>query len=149
MIEACCNYGRTADHPELSYYALDGDEVPADGEAMYDLWADAADAAVRAAAAGGAQVWWVITPPLDPSAPLHDRVERFDRIARNLSDNWPALRSIDWGLVTTTSSGTLLDHVATADGKSEPLRTDGVHFSDAANALLTQLTVRSVLGEPG
>jgi hypothetical protein len=149
LIEACCNYGATAERPELSYYTQDGDEVPTDSEAMYELWSDAAARAVEAASAGGADVWWVLTPPLATDSPLAERVERFNRIALNLAGDWPGLRYLDWGRVVTTSSGALLESVPSGNGGTEPLRVDAVHFGPAANAKLTDFTVATVLaGRP-
>jgi hypothetical protein len=148
VVEACCNYGASPDHPEYDFYLFDGSPVAADSDTMFELWADATAEIVRRAEAAGVAVWWVITPPVDTASPIHDRIERINRIARQMADDWPGLRYIDWTSAVTTPSGRLLDPVVADDGSESPLRVDGVHFSRAGLALLTEVTVGAVVGGP-
>lgn len=145
VIEACCNYGASPEHPEYLYYHDDGSPVVPDSEEMYALWAEAAEQALDLAAAAGAEVWWVITPPTAPEIDVHERIERFNRITRELASRNPELHLLDWAEAVTTDSGALLDPVVLPDGTTTPLRVDGLHFSDAGNALLTESTVDALL----
>jgi hypothetical protein len=146
VVEACCNYGASPEHPEYDYYLDDGTPVPADTELMYDLWAAADEEIVQRAEATGATVWWVVTPPVDPQSAIAGRLDRFNRIARQLADDHPALRYLDWASAVTTPNGRLYDPVTRSDGTTTPLRVDGLHFTDAGRALLTDATVRAVTG---
>jgi hypothetical protein len=146
LIESCCNYGATPEHPEYDYWLIDGSTVEPDSSTMYELWAQAADQAVAAAAAYGAQVLWVITPPVQDDHALHDRIERLNRIARHLVEAHPDLEYVDWDLQLTGPDGGIIDPVPLGDGRFEPLRVDFIHFGDAANALLVAETVDAIVG---
>jgi hypothetical protein len=145
LIEACCNYGATDEHPEFAYTLFDGSIVEPDSELMYDLWADAAEQAARAAGAHGATVLWVVAPPVPPDHPLHDRIGRFNLIARNLAEEIPSLELVDWEVALTDDSGALMDPLQESDGTWVPMRIDGLHLSAAANALVIARTVDAVV----
>jgi hypothetical protein len=145
VIEACCNYGATEEHPEFGYTLPDGSVVAVDSELMYELWADAAERAARAAAGGGATVLWVVAPPVPPDHPLHGRISRFNLIARNLVEEIPSLRLVDWEVALTGATGALLDPIQDGDGAWIPMRTDGLHLSAPANAVVVARTVDAVV----
>jgi hypothetical protein len=144
VIEACCNYGATPEHPEYDYRLIDGSAVVPDSSTMFDLWAQAADQAVEAAAAGGAQVLWVIAPPVPDDHPLRARIERFNRIARHLVDEHPDLGYVDWERALTGLDGGLVDPVPLDDGTSEPLRVDNIHLGPAADARVAAVTLDGI-----
>jgi hypothetical protein len=145
VIEACCNYGATPEHPEYDYRLFDGTVVAPDSFAMYELWAQAADQAVAAASARGAQVLWVITPPVQDDHELHDRIERLNRVARHLVVEHPDLAYIDWELPLTGPDGGLIDPIPLGDGRWEPLRADFIHLGPAADAIVAGVTVDAVV----
>jgi hypothetical protein len=145
VIEACCNYGATEEDPDHGYTLMDGSVLETDSELMYELWAAAAEEAVRVASAGGATVLWVLVPPVPSDDALHDRIERFNLIARNLQEEFPALVLVDWEVALTDATGTLVDPIEAGDGTTVPLRIDNIHLSEPANALVRALTVEAVV----
>jgi hypothetical protein len=112
---------------------------------MYELWAAAAEEAVRAASAGGATVLWVLVPPVPSDDVLHDRIERFNLIARNLQEEFPSLVLVDWERALTDATGALIDPIEADDGTTVPLRIDNIHLSEPANAIVRALTVEAVV----
>jgi hypothetical protein len=145
VIEACCNYGATAEDPDHGYTLIDGSVVEPDSQTMYDLWADAAQQAVELASAGGATVLWVVAPPVPSDHPLHDRIERFNRIVRDLAETYPELVLVDWEQALTDETGALMDPIQAADGTWESLRIDNIHLSEPANAIVRERTVDAVV----
>jgi hypothetical protein len=145
VVEACCNYGATDEHPEFAYTLIDGSVVETDSELMYELWADAAEQAVRAAGSRGATVLWVIAPPVPPTHPLHDRIGRFNLIVRNLAEEIPSLVLVDWEVALTDATGALIDPIHGSDGTWVPMRIDGLHLSPPANTIVIARTVEAVL----
>jgi hypothetical protein len=145
VIEACCNYGATEEAPEHGYTLMDGSVVVPDSEVMYELWAAAAEEAVRVASAGGATVLWVLVPPVASDDVLHDRIERFNLIARNLQEEFPSLVLVDWERALTDATGALIDPIEADDGTMVPLRIDNIHLSEPANVIVRAVTVEAVV----
>jgi hypothetical protein len=126
VIEACCNYGN--DH-EPWYRLPDGTEVAPDSPEMFAQWEALAREAVDLARAGGASVYWVVTPDAAPitSAYLLDRMERFGEIYDRLD-----VPRIDWrGAVQPDGP---FAYAVDEGGVSIQLRSlDGLHLADAGN----------------
>ncbi|MCU1354516.1 MAG: hypothetical protein JWM05_3725 [Acidimicrobiales bacterium] len=132
VIEACCNYAVF----EPGYVGADGLTLPPNSPAMYAAWARAARAAVRAASAGGAPVYWVVTPDAGPqvTADVRARVQRFNEISASLG-----VPLIDWRS-TLEPAGR---YTLAIDGV-QVRRIDGLHFTAAGSRLVAATTWRAI-----
>jgi hypothetical protein len=136
VIEACCNYA----NGEPPWRAADGHDVAPDSDEMYELWQAHAEDAVRRASAGGAQVRWVVTPHAGPNARrgIPERIVRFEAIAADLG-----VGRIDWR--ATLEPDGRFTRTMQVDGRSVAVRKDdGLHFTDAGDALVAAQTWRDV-----
>jgi peptidoglycan/LPS O-acetylase OafA/YrhL len=139
VMEACCDYTRTTDQV---YVDPEGNEVLPNTEEVYANWEREVRGLIRRAGAGGAQVIWVLSPPVQTNGfygPLEEHVRRLNQMYRNLP-----VRTLDWGRVITPG-GTYTESVVGPDGETEVVRlADGVHMTEFGNELLADLTLEQV-----
>ncbi len=139
VIEACCNYDAFQKNP---YVLPTGAHLRADTPQFYDLWTRAAKDLVARASAKGARVFWVVTPPADPTIPslrtYAARIQRLNDIYIRL-DN---VRYVDWARV-------LAPHGFSYDLKKGhnaelKVRDDGLHLTPAGSLLVAGATWNAV-----
>ncbi len=111
-------------------------------DAVYPNWDREVRDLIRRAQAGGAQVIWVLSPPVQTNGfygPLEQHVERLNQMYRNLP-----VPLLDWSQVIAPD-GTYTETVAGPGGEPLDVRLDdGVHMTEAANRLLAALTLSQV-----
>ncbi|MCB1004061.1 MAG: acyltransferase, partial [Acidimicrobiales bacterium] len=91
VIEACCDYTYP---PDELYELPDGTEVLPNTDLAYQTWEQVSREMIRRAGAGGARVFWVISPPVSTNGyygPMEDHVARLNEIYRGLP-----VPKIDW-----------------------------------------------------
>ncbi len=139
VMEACCDYTQPTDEV---YVDPAGNEVLPATDAVYPNWDREVRDLIRRAQAGGAQVIWVLSPPVQTNGfygPLEQHVERLNQMYRNLP-----VPLLDWSQVIAPD-GTYTETVAGPGGEPLDVRLDdGVHMTEAANRLLAALTLSQV-----
>jgi peptidoglycan/LPS O-acetylase OafA/YrhL len=139
VMEACCDYTQATDDV---YTDPQGNEVLPATDAVYPNWDREVRDLIRRAQAGGAQVIWVLSPPVQTNGfygPLEEHVARLNQMYRNLP-----VPLLDWGRVIAPD-GTYTESVIGPDGEPEVVRlADGVHMTEFGNELLADLTLDQV-----
>ncbi len=139
VMEACCDYTQATDGV---YTDPAGNEVLPATDAVYPNWDREVRDLIRRAQAGGAQVIWVLSPPVQTNGfygPLEEHVERLNEMYRDLP-----VPLLDWSEVVAPE-GTYTETVPGPGGRSIDVRLeDGVHMTEAANRLLAALTLERV-----
>ncbi|MCU1454277.1 MAG: hypothetical protein JWN46_2423 [Acidimicrobiales bacterium] len=132
VIEACCNYA----YLEAGYTAADGSVVAPDSPAMYAEWTRAARTAVREASAGGASVYWVVTPDAGPQIGrnFRIRIQRFNAISAALG-----VPLIDWR-ATVEPGGVYTRSI----GGAQVRRADDLHLTDTGSQLVASVTWQAI-----
>jgi lysophospholipase L1-like esterase len=148
VFEALSNYAKLPTDPADRYRLPDGSTLQPGTPALYELWAQQERALIARARAGGAQVYFLVPPPVQTNGffgPLEEHQRRIDAIQRNLGvpvvDLTPVLAPggrFTWDL---------------PDATGKPIRVrqdDGVHFTDAGNHLEARaLIARLCTPRPG
>lgn len=137
VLQSCCNYNTTGDD---RYVLPDGSEVEADSETMYVLWAEASQDWVDRAGAGGAEVFWALSPPLDPGLEaLNERVDRLNGIYLGLDGvtliDWPAAVALNGFTATRTDD---------SGAEVRVRHPDGIHFTPEGSQLLVEATWNAI-----
>jgi lysophospholipase L1-like esterase len=139
VMEACCDYTQPTDQ---IYVDPAGNEVLPATEAVYANWEREVRDLTRRAQARGAQVLWVLAPPVQTNGfygPLEEHVERLNQIYRTLP-----VPLLDWSRVIAPD-GTYTETVPGPDGSPRDIRLDdGVHMTEFGNRLLADLTLAQV-----
>lgn len=138
VIEACCNYALF----EPGYQDEDGTAIEPDSPEMYAAWAAEAQRALDAAQGGGAEVYWVTTPPADAdtNATYAGRIGAFNAISASL-----AVPQIDWA-ATLAPDDAFTPTITTTDGNVVTIRSDdGLHLTNEGDELVAQATVQAVM----
>ena len=142
VIEACCDYANPP--PEL-YRLLDGTEVLPNSDLAYRTWEQVAREMIRRASAGGARVFWVLSPPVQTNGyygPMEEHVARLHAIYRTFP-----VPKIDWGTVSSPPGGGYANDLPIGpNGEMVRVRAeDGLHYTPAGDGLLADATLRAML----
>ena len=146
VIEACCDYVGTTDQ---IYRMPDGREVLPNTDLVYEAWDLVARDMIQRAGAGGARVFWVLSPPVDTNGfygPMEDHVGRLNAIYRELP-----VRLIDWATPSSPygspPDGQFSESLPIGpNGESVVVRAaDGLHYTPEGDDMLAEVTLRAML----
>jgi peptidoglycan/LPS O-acetylase OafA/YrhL len=139
VMEACCDYTRPTSQV---YVDPDGDAVLPNSDEVYRFWELEVLELIERARAGGAEVLFVLSPPVQTNGfygPLEEHVTRLNELYRDLP-----VPLLDWGPVVAPG-GEYTWEVEGPDGRPEVVRAeDGVHMTPFGNRLLAELTLREI-----
>lgn len=146
VIEACCDYTDFADE---IYERADGTEVLPGTEAVFDAWDDEARAVIARAVEGGAEVLWVLPPPVRTNGfygPLEAHVERLREVYADYEEI-EGVTLVDWD-EAVAPEGEFTWEVSGPGGATAMARVeDGVHMTDFGNELIAGVTVDAIFGD--
>jgi len=139
VMEACCDYTQATDQV---YVDPEGNEVLPATDAVYPNWEREVRDLTRRAAARGAEVIWVLAPPVRTNGfygPLEEHVGRVNEIYRRLG-----VPTIDWSTAVAPGNR-YAESVPGPEGAAcDPRLEDGVHMTTCGNELLAALTLEQV-----
>ena len=142
VVEFCCNY--TGPYRE----GPDGRPILPGSQEFRDLWAAEAADFAKIVTAGGARLYWAVTPPTPVRGTIVDDVNESTFTAALRAD--PPIRLLRWDLALTGGTGTFQSSVE-IDGTPTPVRMpDQVHLTAAGSDLAARTTVEGILADgPG
>lgn len=146
VLESCCGAGDPR-RPD-PYIGPDGAEIEPDSEAQLEEWRRLSREVSDIAGSNGAQVLWILAPPARTNGyygPIEDRISVVNRVYSDLVACDTTLAVVDWSLLSGPD-GSYAESLSDASGEAVQVRTaDGLHFTDAGQALLADLTRDVVL----
>ena len=146
VLESCCGAGDPR-RPD-PYVGSDGEVIEPDSEAQLAEWRRLSREASDIAASNGAQVLWVLAPPARTNGyygPIEERIGVVNGVYLDLVACDTTLGVVDWSLLSGPG-GAYTESLPDASGTLVQVRTaDGLHFTDAGQALLADLTRDVVL----
>lgn len=141
VIEACCDY---TNPPDRLYELPDGTQVLPNTDLAYQTWEQVSREMIRRASAGGARVFWVISPPVSTNGyygPMEDHVARLNEIYRTFP-----VPKVDWATPSSLNGEYSDDLPLGPDGEMVRVRADdGLHYTPEGDALLADATLRAML----
>jgi hypothetical protein len=142
VVEFCCNYtGPYRTGP-------DGKAILPGSPQFREQWAAEAAEFAKILTAGGARLYWVVTPPTPARGAIVDDVNESTFSAALRAD--PPIRLVRWDLALTGGTRTFQSAID-IDGVRTTVRTpDQVHFTPAGSDLAARTTVEAILADgPG
>ncbi|MEM9463890.1 MAG: acyltransferase family protein [Actinomycetota bacterium] len=144
ILQSCCGTGDPR-RPD-PYLDADGVELVPDSPEIWAEWERLALDYTATARRGGALVLWILAPPAETNGyygPIESRIGVANDIYARVAACSAMVGTIDWGLLAGSDGG-YADALPDANGELITVRSeDGLHFTEAGQALLADLT-RSV-----
>jgi trypsin len=142
VVEFCCNY--TGPYKR----GPDGKPILPGSKEFRELWAAEAAEFAKIVTAGGARLYWAVTPPTPARGAIVDDVNESTFTAALRAD--PPIRLLRWDLALTGGTGDFRSSIE-IDGTPTPVRMpDQVHFTAAGSDLAARTTVDAILDDgPG
>ena len=141
VIEACCDY---TNPPDRLYRLPDGTEVLPNTDLAYQTWEQVSRELIRRASAGGARVFWVISPPVRTNGyygPMEQHVIRLNEMYRRFP-----VPTIDWATPSSLDGQYSDDLPIGPNGEMVRARADdGLHYTPAGDGMLADATLRAML----
>lgn len=145
VLEACCDYSQPT---RQLYVDADGNQVEPNTPEAYAAWNTETRDLTRRAAAGGASVIWVLSPPTNTNGfygPLETHVAVTNAIYRRIAGDTAGVSLIDWG-ESVAPGGEFTWDLPDAGGTATPVRlSDGLHLTDFGSQLIADQTLAAVL----
>jgi peptidoglycan/LPS O-acetylase OafA/YrhL len=144
VLESCCGAFRF----DAPWTGADGRVVPADAPAYWADWKRLAVQATTIASSRGADVLWVLGPPMHTNGwygPIDGRVPVANAIYGSIAGCDPSAATVDW---TTLGGrdGTYAAALPDASGQMVAIRmADGFHFTPAGWDLQARVTLPAVM----
>ncbi len=148
VLEACCGWG-TPWHAE-QVTAADGTALEPDTDASWREWARVAGQLTDDVRSTGRLVLWVIAPPAQTDGyygPVEGRIGIANDIYRSLAVCRPGLGFVDWRVIGGPDGGFVWDLPDTSGHLVRVRNPDGLHFTPEGQAVLADITVRTVLAQ--
>lgn len=148
VIEACCGWGTPWRREHVT--AFDGTNLVADTPESWREWALEAGALTDDARAQGRVVLWVLSPPAETNGyygPIEGRIGVANNIYRGLASCRTGVGFVDWRVIAAPDGQFTWD---LPDDQGNPVRVrhpDGLHFTAEGQAVLADVTVRTVLDQ--
>ena len=142
VVEFCCNY--TGPYKR----GPDGKSILPGSKEFRELWAAEAADFAKIVTAGGARLYWAVTPPTPARGAIVDDVNQSTFAAALRAD--PPIRLLRWDLALTGGTGEYRSTID-VDGTPTAVRMpDQVHFTAAGSDLAARTTVDAILADgPG
>jgi peptidoglycan/LPS O-acetylase OafA/YrhL len=142
VFETLGSYVKMPEDPAWRYRLADGSVLQPGTPQLYRLWATEERRLVARARAGGAEVYWLIPPPVRTNGfygPLEDHLARLDFIQQHLG-----VPLVDWG-PAVAPGGEFTWDLPGPDGRPTRVRQDdGVHLTDYGNEIAARALVEQV-----
>ena len=141
ILQSCCGTGDPR-RPD-PYVDAGGVELVPDSPEIWAEWDRLARQYTATARQQGAQVLWILAPPAQTNGyygPIESRIGVANDIYAEVAACSDMVGTLDWGLLAGTG-GAYVDALPDADGDLIRVRSDdGLHFTEAGQALLADLT---------
>ena len=134
----------SGNHPEPWPTDSSGAEIRPDSPAFAHAWSQTANEVMAIVTARGAEVWWVLNPPMEYPGPART-TELVDVITLGLARGWPGLRLVDWDAALADADGKF---ARVLDGQ-QVRADDGVHLAPAGEARVARASAAAVMASVG
>jgi hypothetical protein len=145
VLEACCGWG-TPWHAE-QVTAADGTVLEPDTDASWSEWARVAAELTDDVRGQGRLALWVLAPPAQTNGyygPIEGRIGIANDIYRGVAACRPGVGFVDWRVIAGPDGGFVWDLPDSSGHLVRVRHPDGLHFTPEGEAVLADLTVRSV-----
>ena len=147
ILQSCCGTGDP--HRPDPYFDANGVELIPDSPEVWEEWRRLAWEYTISARRNGALVLWILSPPANTNGyygPIESRIDVANEIYLAASACSDMIGTIDWSLLAGTD-GEFVEALPDENGDLIRVRSaDGLHFTEAGQALLADLTRSVVLG---
>jgi peptidoglycan/LPS O-acetylase OafA/YrhL len=148
VMEACCGWGTPWRSEHVT--ALDGTDLMPDTPESWREWALEAGVLTDDARAEGRVVLWVLAPPAETNGyygPIEGRIGVANEIYRGVASCRTGVGFVDWRVIAAPDGQFTWD-LPDAQGNAVRVRhPDGLHFTPEGQAVLADVTVRTVLDQ--
>jgi hypothetical protein len=138
VLESCCGHYDARDP-----YVEKGVGLTVDSAELWAAWERTVDQAIRLARAHSSAVLWALAPASKTNGlygPIEDRIARANGVVLRMTQRYPDLGLVDWGILTGPA-GEFEKALPDTTGRMVEVRAaDGFHFANAGQQVIAETT---------